>query len=274
MRKDFIEFKKYYKEAADELPKDSFFKQSIDHKFRHSVCVLQIGESIMNAEPELKFQSDNFKQMARVALLFHDVGRFEEAVKRYHTPDLKSDARVLNQYDHALIGYEKLKNNPLYNDIRILLAVRYHSKMSDEVKNSSLWAKAQKSSFATEAEKILYLVRDADKMALLKDVKEKDQIRKDIFFKLLSEEALKAGLSERVKQQFFNGQTIVSSFVYSFADRILLSLSWIFDLNYAKTKEIFKQKEYARYLLDLLGQYHHVSEDIERITDLTYRNLF
>lgn len=273
MREDFLELKKYYREAADKLPADSFFKQSADHKFKHSVCVLYVGERIINGEPELKSQSERFKNMARTALLFHDVGRFEEAVKRFHTAGLKSDAKILNQYDHSLIGYEKIKNNPLYNDIRILLAVRYHSKMMDEVRKSSLWKEAEKSQYAAQAQKILYLVRDADKLALLKDIKEKDQLRKDIFYRLLSKEALEAGLSETVKKQFFAGQTVLSSSIRSFADRILLVLSWIFDLNYAKSKEMFKQNEYAGYLLGLLGQYGVADEEINDISRFIYQNL-
>ena len=273
MREDFLELKKYYREAAEKLPVDSFFKQSIDHKFKHSVCVLRVGERIMNSETELKSRPDNFKNIARKALLFHDVGRFEEAVKRYHTPLLKADAQTLNQYDHGLIGYQKLKNNPLYNDIRILLAIRYHSKMMNEAKKSSLWVEAQKSPYAKQAEEILYLVRDADKLALLEDMKCEGRLKKDIFFKLLSKEALEAGLSEKVKQQFFAGQTILSSAVYSFADRILLVLSWIFDLNYATSKEMFKQKEYAGYLLEMLKQCNLTDEDIESIAHFTYQNL-
>lgn len=273
MREDFLEFKKYYREAAVKLPRDSFFRQSIDHKFKHSISVLHTGERIIDGVPELKSEPDNFQNIARTALLFHDVGRFEEAVKRYKTPHLKADARILNQYDHGLIGYQKMKSNPLYNDIRILLAVRYHGKMMEEVKQSPLWTDARNSCYAEEAEKILYLVRDADKLALLKDIRDGDQLRKDIFFKLLPEEALKAGISEKVKQQFFAGQTVLSSTIFSFADRILLVISWIFDLNYPKTRKIFKQEKYDHYLLELLAQYHSSSADIDQITDCVFQNL-
>lgn len=273
MNNDFLELKKYYREASAKLPNDSFFKQSIDHKFKHSISVLRIGKIVIGGTPELKEQPADFQNFAQAALLFHDVGRFEEAVKRYNTSDLKADARVLNQYDHGFIGYQKLKDNPLYNDIRILLAVCCHGKMMNDVKKYSLWDEAQKSPYATDAKKILYLVRDADKLALLEDIKKEDQLRKDIFFKLLPKEALEAGISENVKQQFFSRQTILSPSIYSFADRILLVLSWIFDLNYPKTKEIFKQEKYAEYLLSMLSQYHPSSQDIDDIANFAQQNL-
>ncbi len=273
MRENFIEFKKYYLEAASQLVKDSFFMESINHKFRHSICVLHYGKHILYQTPELKFQSDDFKNIAQKALLFHDVGRFEEAVMRYHTPDLEKNPMILNQYDHGLIGYEKLKHNPLYNDIRILLAVRYHGKMIDQVKKTALWEEAQKSPYAQDCEKILYLVRDADKMALLKDIKEKDRLRKDIFFKLLSKEALEAGLSQEVKEQFFASRPVVSQSVISFSDRILFVLAWIFDLNYVKTKEIFKENGYAEHLLKMMSEYNVSDKEINDVSNFAYQNL-
>ena len=265
MRSDFLEFKKYLRQAITRIPDDSFFKQSAYHKFKHSIAVLNIGRRIMLNTPELKSQSQTFMHFAQIALLFHDVGRFEEAIKRYHTPDLIAKAEVINQYDHCLIGYEILKNNIDYNDIRILLAVRYHGKMMSEVKSSPLWHIAENSPLGEDAKKILYLVRDADKLANLKQTKNNEHLKKDLFFKLLSKEALSSGLSPVVKQQFFAKQTILSETVYSFADRILMVLSWIFDLNYQKTKQIFKQNDYGAYLINLLAQYHQSPDDIREI---------
>ena len=167
MRADFLEFKKYYKDTITKVPSDSFFKHSIDNKFKHSIDVLHTGIRIMAETPELNFVSENFQTLSKRALLFHDVGRFEEAVKRYHTPNLTADTETLSQYDHGLLGYQTLKSNPTYNDIRILLAIKYHGKMMEEVKASSLWEEAQNGEHKKEAEQILYLVRDADKLANL-----------------------------------------------------------------------------------------------------------
>lgn len=265
MREFFLDFKEHYRQAIAKVPDDSFFRESINHKFRHSISVLHIGEKIIQETSELRDNSQDFQKLAKTALLFHDVGRFEEAVKRHNTPNLTANAEILNQYDHGLIGYETLKNNPRYNDIRILLAIRYHGKMMEEVRNSALWQEAQNSPYSDGAQKILYLVRDADKLANLNDVKKKNHLQKDIFFKLLTKEALEAGLSESVKQQFFARQTILSSTVSSFADRILQVISWIFDFNYQVSKKIFNQNEYGDYLLDILTRYHHSQDDIEQI---------
>lgn len=63
--------------------------------------------------------------MARTAVLFHDVGRFQETVDKLKYPNVYSD--------HALLGYDFLRQYPEYNDLRILLPVKYHSCMIEEL---------------------------------------------------------------------------------------------------------------------------------------------
>ena len=273
MRNDFLELKKYYKEATKQIPNDSFFKNFIDRKFKHSIKVLYIGKLIINDTTELKKQTPSFLDLAQKALLFHDVGRFKEAILRVNTTENPLKTETSNQYDHGLIGYNIMKNNPNYNDVRILFPILCHGKMIDEIKNSNHWIELEKTPYKDEAKKILYLVRDADKLENLEKIKKEDKLRKDLLFKSLSQEALQAGLSENVKQQFFAKQTISLSTIYSFADRILLVLSWIFDLNYKKTKEIFIQQEYGPYLLNMLSQYHNSKNDIDKIANFMNKHL-
>ena len=273
MRNDFLELKKYYREATIQIPNGSVLKNFINRKFKHSIKVLHIGKHIMYETAELKREPTTFKDIAQKALLFHDVGRFEEAVLRYKTTDLSANPEKTNQYDHGLIGYKKIKNNPNYNDARILFPVLYHGKMIEEIKKSAEWKKIAKKPYKDEAEKILFLVRDADKLENLEKIKKEDKLRNDLLFTSLAPKALNAGLSQNVKQQFFAKQTISLSTIHSFADRILLVLSWIFDLNYQKTKEIFKQQEYGQYLLNMLSQYHKSKKDIEEITSFMNKHL-
>lgn len=76
MIEEFTELKKHYQKAAAEIPVASFYHFSINHKFRHSVQVLQAGREIMNHTPELADIYDDFRSTAERALLFHDIGRF------------------------------------------------------------------------------------------------------------------------------------------------------------------------------------------------------
>jgi len=269
MREDFIEFKEYYREAAAKVPADSFFRQTMNHKFKHSVEVLHIGQTILHNTPELKNASPEFIKLAETALLFHDVGRFEEAYKQYKAQKKGIIiAASSNIYDHGLIGYNLLKKNPKYNDMRILFALKWHGKMPEEITASTDWKKATSSPDFASIKQILLLVRDADKLANLYHIKQNNQLEKDLFYRQLTKEAMFSPLSPAVWQQFSERRTILFSNVYSFADRILLVLSWIFDLNYQATKQIFNNNGYTEYLLDLLSKYHQNANDISKITSI------
>ena len=267
MKEDLITLKKFYLQAVAQIPADSFFHESINHKFCHSVAVWQTGRKIMTQTPELADIDAEFKTLAERALLFHDVGRFHEAVCRYRAMQQKiSVSAASNKYDHGFIGYDLLKDLPPYNDLRILLAIKYHGKMMEEVRASELWQQTEQSPLGNDAGKILYLVRDADKLANLEVIKTQNHLQHDIFFKLLSDEARHAPISAVVWQQFLARQTILFTDLHSFADRILMVLSWIFDLNYQYTKKAFISDGYTRFLLNELAKYHPNNNDLGRIT--------
>lgn len=254
MIQDFLELKKHYQKALSELPKDSFYHFSVNHKFRHSIQVLRSGQEIMDNTSELIGSTPEFRVDAERALLFHDIGRFHETVCIYH--DSLKDIKVAagcNKYDHGSIGYDILKEIPQYNNLRILLSVKYHGKMMEQVKASDLWQEAEKSPDEKAIKQILYIVRDADKLANLKVHKADNHLKEDSFYKQLSPEAKKAGISAEVMQQFANHQVICFPTIYSYNDRVMMVLSWLFDFNFQYTREQFLNAGYADYLLNELS---------------------
>jgi len=272
MKQDFITFKQYYQEVAQKIPAASPFTRDVNHKFKHSVDVLHIGEKILKETPELSNCSPVFTDFAEKALLFHDVGRFKEALNRYQK-DKKHIKIAPSACDHGLIGYNLMKKNPAYNDMRILFALRYHGKMMNRVMTSKLWKEIANSPQRDDIIKILYLVRDADKLSNLKNIKKEEHLKKDVFYRQLSSKALNAPISEAVMAQFLARKTILFSTVFSFADRVLMVLSWIFDLNYEFTKQTFIKNGYDKYLLNELSQYHQNKEDLKKIQTLTRQTL-
>lgn len=253
MIEDFLELKKHYQKAAAEIPADSFYHFSINHKFRHSIQVLQAGREIMNNTPELADISADFKNAAERTLLFHDIGRFHEAVCIYR--DSLKNIKVAagsDKYDHGFIGYDILKQIPRYNNLKLLLAVKYHGKMMEQVRTSDLWQEAEKSPDEKEIKQILYIVRDADKLANLKVHKTHNHLKEDSFYKQLSPTAKKAGISPEVMQQFKNHQVVYFPTIRSYNDRVMMVLSWLFDFNFQYTREQFLNAGYADYLLNEL----------------------
>lgn len=266
MKADLLILKEYYSNAARQVPSDSHYMQTLNHKFRHSLDVLRQGQRILQQTPELQDKDETFRALAQKALMFHDIGRFEETVQYYKAEQngIKV-AAMSDKYDHGIIGYELLQNQPMYNDIRILFTIRWHGRMMEEMQTSAMYCQIKDSPQFAEIMQILYLVRDADKLANLRVAKEQDHLRQNPFYRSLPADILNSPLSEAVKAQFFAKKVILSSTLTSFADRILQVISWIYDFNYQATVEVFRQQKYAEYLLDLLAQYHHDAHDLQQI---------
>ena len=139
-RSDLTALKQYYTNAARQVPSDSHYMQTLNHKFGHSQKVLQQGRQILLHTPELQSKDETFRNLAQKALLFHDVGRFEETVRRYKAEQNGAViAAMSDEYEHCAIGYELLKNQPEYNDMRILFAVRWHGRTMEEVRASAMY---------------------------------------------------------------------------------------------------------------------------------------
>jgi len=146
-----------------------------------------------------------------------------------------------------------------------LFAVKYHGQMIEDVYASKLWKEVEKSPYKTETEQILFLVRDADKLANLRVIKNKGHLKEDVFYKQLNDEAKTAGISPEVYAQFFNKKVVLTGTMQTFADRLLMVLSWIFDLNYAYTRQFFVKEQYTGYLIGELQKCRISTEETEKI---------
>lgn len=258
---DFINFRKYYQNAAVLLPKDSFYQDFITHKVIHSAEVLRIGRTIMRQMPELNTKSADFKLAAERALLFHDVGRFDEGVLRWQAENNQEEIAASSlKINHCDIGYNILLKAPAYNDPRILAAVKFHGRMMEEVCAAPEWQQFMRLPEKEEIKQILFLTRDADKLANLRSIKKEQRIYHDIFYKQLSPKLRIAPLSKNVIEQFMAGKTILFPTVTSFADRILMVISWFFDINYLASLRICKEECYFEYLLKELKKFNKNKE--------------
>lgn len=268
--RDFIHFKKYCKKALIEVDDNAFYRSSIRHKLIHSIRVLNFGQHIAENTPIYnQKQTQELRDIAKKALLFHDVGRFEEAVLRYQSEKNNEYVKASSlKYNHCIIGHDVLCNDSLYNDKRILFAVRYHGCMIDDAYMSDMLKNETSETLKEEMLHILFLVRDADKLENMDSIKNKDTLKKDIFYKQLTAEAKIAPPSPEVIEQLFRKEIVKYSTVYSYADRIIMVLSWFFDINYDASFNIAKEKGYKQHLLDDLANYNKDKELHQRITEL------
>ena len=258
MKSLVYDFKWFYKEALQKVNGSTFYINNIRRKYIHSIRVLTIGNKIRNKTALLSNNTTSeLEDIAIKALLFHDVGRFEEAVERYKQEENNEFSPVWDRkLNHGMIGVNILKNNPKYNDKRILFAIKFHGEMIEKALNSKEYKEEKDKKVKQEMLHILYLVRDADKLENLYRIKNHNNLQKDVFYKQLAEENKTASLTDKVIKQFLAKKVIKFSSVKTYADRLLMVLSWYFDINYKESIKISKEKQYKKYLLGELEKYN------------------
>lgn len=181
--------------------KDSgFCRQFAAKKYRHSVQVLTIGRKIAARDEQLKKEDAAFHALGEKALLFHDVGRFMEVYEMYRNNAFADHGSWFSKRcDHGLLSYEMMKNEPGYNDVRILAALKHHGHMMEEFYADPEFQDVADPETGRQLLAILFWVRDADKLANFYIQRYEDNLRKDPFFVTMSEEVRRAPL----KIQFF-----------------------------------------------------------------------
>ena len=175
--------------------------------------------------------------IAEVTGLFHDIGRFEQFLKFHTFVDAVS-------VDHAKMSRQVLEKEGVLNDFTaenrsiILDAVYYHNKL------------AIPSSFDGRREMISRLIRDADKLDILRVFDER-------YKKGAGSEAVNLGLpgskniSSKVLVDFLHERVVNFMDVRSTTDFLVMRLSWFYDINFPQTLRRIKERGY----LETMGQH-------------------
>lgn len=218
----------------------------VDEKIAHSLQVFEAGNYLLKNENAFKNWSSKLIRMARTAVLFHDVGRFQETVDKLKYPNVYSD--------HALLGYDFLRQYPEYNDLRILLPVKYHSCMIEELYKDHKYQNVEDPQIKYEIEKITFLVRDADKIANFNLLAHSDKDIRRLFNIELKSKTARTPLSPAVQACVFEKRPVKREDVRTLSDSILSLICWIFDLNYNSSFSYIRKNECFDFLLQLLNK--------------------
>lgn len=194
------------------------------------------------------------KKLAGIIGLFHDIGRFEQ-LWRYQT----FNDRV--SIDHAEFGVEVLCRNQLLDDICtreqkiIFAAIRSHNKrtLPDLSDTELLMSK---------------MIRDADKLDILRVTTEhyKNNNNNATVTLQLPDTP---HISDTIFRSIINGEVIHYEEMQTIADFKVLKLGWVFDLNFAYTRDMIRKAGYVDMLLAGLPE----GEKSRRIADKIYAAL-
>lgn len=173
---------------------------------------------------------------AELAALFHDIGRFEQ-FKQYGTfADKKSE-------DHAELGLKVLKKESFFNNLSdadredIEFAIQFHNKA------------ALPDSGNTDQMLLLKIVRDSDKIDIWRVVTEyysQDERNEAIELSLPDLPEISAGVIASIEKQ----EIVNFKDVKTLNDFKALQMGWKFDLNFAHSVNVLKERKYLEILRD------------------------
>jgi hypothetical protein len=175
---------------------------------------------------------------AEINAIFHDIGRFEQYFRYQTYSDQKSE-------DHAALGLKIIARTGVlsrlqsYEQDLIRNVVTYHNRASLPQSNDQ------------ELLFHLRLLRDADKIDIL-------QVVTDHYTGFKRNESINLGLpdapeiSEKIISCILDRKIADVTDVKTINDFKLFQVSWVFDLNFPKTYQLFRLRHYLEKLSEVL----------------------
>ncbi|MDO5386047.1 MAG: HD domain-containing protein [Pseudomonadota bacterium] len=259
--KDEELLKKHYRRCYAKVSGSDFYKLYADEKIRHSFQVVGAGNYIMRREQAFSGREGRFLLSAKLAYLFHDIGRFMEIERLY---DEEPHPR---RHDHSLYSYEILKSIPEYARPEILLPVKHHGHMIEDLYNDAEFTAITDEKLKNDILKIAFLVRDADKIANFYLMKTAQKASDNVFEHLFLSKTAPGGLTPVMAEDFLAGRMPKRSDIKTSEDWILSYISWIYDLNYKASFDFCRLTGCFDNLLSTLDKYNRDKGLQQRISE-------
>lgn len=218
--------RQYYQACYAKVSGSDYYRLFADEKLKHSFQVIGAGNYIMRHEKVFQTSRADFLRCAKLAYLFHDIGRFTEIERRC------AEEPHPQKHKHAIYSYDILRRYPEYNRPGILLPVKYHSCMIDELYKAPEFLALSDSQLRRDVEEITFLVRDADKIANLYLMKTSAAKSDKVFSDLFLDHKGFSGVSPQILQAFMSGQVAPLGSISTADDWLVSYMSWTYDLNY------------------------------------------
>lgn len=198
-------------------------------KYIHTFRVINNAKEIC-----LRENLDNtISKQAEIAALFHDIGRFTQAIEFGHFRDNLSFDHAEKSADIFLdfksILLQHLTETELFT---IEQSIRYHNKL------------CLPSGISKEIETVCNVLRDADKINILSINLKSDFITFDGKDKKID------CINPICLNDFYNHQVIKSADIKSHLDNNIKLLSWIYDFNYKTSLNMYLEEGFIDIITD------------------------
>lgn len=201
----------------------------LNKKFIHTFRVINNTQTICHKE-----NLDTYiMQLSEICALFHDIARFDQALYYGHFNDLESFDHAESSANILIKHTQHLLNLIKEEDIKkIEKAIRYHNKIEippNENKDVLLLTK---------------ILKDADKINILSINLKSNFIQFD--GRLTTDEII----NENCIEEFLNKRVVKSKDVTSILDNNIKMLSWIYDLHFKTSLEMYQKEKFIDILTD------------------------
>lgn len=213
-----------------EIVKESHYHKSfVNEKIRHSLQVAGAGNGILRNEAYFQNKSAEFIEIAKTAILLHDIFRFNEI-------------RILFQenrkVDHGVEGAKFLSQMPDFNNPLIVFPVKHHGHMIEAFYKDEAYSCLEDKELKDQIEHIIFAVRDADKIANWQILTNEYENMRLVWLPNPADRTASQGIiTEAVWNSFINKEVVPNAYIKTNADCVLSVLAWLFDINYKYSVE-------------------------------------
>lgn len=244
MKRKYLSLRDFFISYVNQFEMDgSEDQENIDLKIRHSYRVCEEMENIIE---DFELSEEEF-YLAKIIALFHDIGRFKQ-YKEYKTfSDYKSE-------DHGELGVLVLEENGLMADFSpehqkiVISAIRLHNNPKLPNDDDLFFAK---------------LIRDADKLDIFNLFKGKYEKENE------ETELIKLDhrpeISDHIYEKLKNKELIKYDSLETVNDLKLMQMTWIYDINFNKTLEIIKKRNYLDTIYNSMSANKKAEEIYEMV---------
>ena len=213
-----------YKKNFEIVQDSHYHKSFVNEKIRHSLQVAGAGNGILRNEPYFQNKSAEFIEVAKTAILLHDIYRFNEIRIRYQEN---------KKIDHGVEGAKFLAKSEDFNNQLITLPVKHHGHMIEVFYEDEEYLAIQDEEYKDQIKHIIFAVRDADKIANWQILTKEYENMRLVWLPHPEDRTENQGyITDNVWDSFIKGEVVSNSYIKTNADCLISVLAWVFDINY------------------------------------------
>lgn len=240
---------------------DSFSQLFMNEKMKHSLQVAGAGNGILKNESYFQNRSPEFLEIAKTAILLHDIFRFQEIKIYYQTGQ---------RIDHGVEGAAFLQSFPDFNQPLITLPIKHHGHLIEDFYQDPEYLNIKDETLRQDIEHILFAVRDADKIANWYLLNNEFEFVKDLWLSHPKDTSKEQSLiSDGIWQTFTNHGIVRKGTPKTNAEELISTYCWLFDVNYASSIRYCIRLNLFEKFLNLFKHYQVSADKIHDIKHIT-----